>query len=193
MLATGTGARSKVVGGGVTLKGHLRGRPSSESGHVGLKTSATRRVKDRDPYFLGQAIKEAQRAIRSGELPYGAVVVDPDGVIVARAHDTVVADRDLTSHAEILAVRRAAEANGPDLSGHTLYATCEPCSMCFSAAWTARLSRLVFGITMRELKAGYPESMDEIVIDSFALNKLGSRQLEIVGGVLRDDCLALWS
>jgi tRNA(Arg) A34 adenosine deaminase TadA len=125
-------------------------------------------------------------------MPYGAVVVSPAGEIVARAHDQLEADDDLTSHAELLVVRRAAGAYSRDLDGCTLYSTVEPCAMCFSTAWTARVSAAVFALTMRQVKEIVPGEMDEIVIDSVSLNALGQRRLDIRTGVLADESRALW-
>ena len=142
---------------------------------------------------LREALVEARRGAASGEHPYGAVVLDSDGQIVARAHDQVLQDGDLTSHAELLAVRRAARARGSDLAGHRLVSTVEPCAMCFSSAWTARVSGLAYGLSMEELKAMRPDAMDDIVISSRELNELADRRLDIVPGVLREECLALWT
>lgn len=145
-----------------------------------------------DERFMRAALEEGKRALAAGELPYGAVAVSPEGEIVARAHDQLEADDDLTSHAELLVVRRAAVARGRALDGFTLYSTVEPCAMCFSSAWTARFGAAVFALSMREVKAVKPDEMDEIVIDSRALNGLGERRLEIRSGVLADEALALW-
>ncbi len=142
---------------------------------------------------MREAIGQARLAAERGELPYGAVVVAPSGDVVARAHDQVEADGDLTSHAELLAVRRAAEAAGPDLRGHCLVSTCEPCAMCFAAAWTARIDAVAFGLSMAQLMARHPDAMDEIVIDTPALNLLAERRLTIESGVLVEECEALWA
>jgi tRNA(adenine34) deaminase len=142
---------------------------------------------------MREAIGQARLAAERGELPYGAVVVAASGDVVARAHDQVEADGDLTSHAELLAVRRAAAMAGPDLRGHCLVSTCEPCAMCFAAAWTARMDAVAFGVGMAQLKARRPDAMDEIVIDTAALNLLGKRRLTITGGVLVEECGALWA
>ena len=142
---------------------------------------------------MREAIGQARLAAERGELPYGAVVVAPSGDVLTRAHDQVEADGDLTSHAELLAVRRAAAAAGPDLRGHSLVSTCEPCAMCFAAAWTAHMEAVAFGVSMAQLRAQRPDAMDEIVIDTRALNRLGKRRLTITAGVLVEECEALWA
>ncbi|MFE5671509.1 nucleoside deaminase [Agromyces sp. NPDC056523] len=142
---------------------------------------------------MGESIRLAALARERGELPYGAVVLTPEGAVVGRGHDQVEADSDLTSHAEILAVRDAVRRHGRSLDGCTLVSTVEPCAMCFSAAWTAGVSRLVFGLSMAELLVIDPASMDEISIDAVELNHRTRRRLEIRTGVLRSECLALWA
>jgi tRNA(Arg) A34 adenosine deaminase TadA len=145
-----------------------------------------------DRRYMRAAVEQAEQALSRGEMPYGAVAVSPDGEIVARAHDQLETDDDLTAHAEALVVRRAAAARGRTLDGYTLYSTVEPCAMCFSTAWTARFGAAVFGLSMRQVKEIVPGEMDEIVIDSIELNALGERRLDIRTGVLADESRALW-
>jgi tRNA(adenine34) deaminase len=149
-------------------------------------------TRDDDARFMHAALEEAELALARGEMPYGAVAVSPAGEIMARAHDQLEADDDLTAHAELLVVRRAAAARGRTLDGCTLYSTVEPCAMCFSTAWTARFGASVFGLSMRQVKEIVPDEMDEIVIDSAGLNALGERRLDIRSGVLAAECRALW-
>jgi tRNA(Arg) A34 adenosine deaminase TadA len=93
------------------------------------------------------ALEEAQAAADAGEAPIGAVIVDPaTGEVVARAHNAPIGRHDPTAHAEILALRQAAEARGNyRLTGLTLVVTLEPCAMCAGAISHARIGRLVFG------------------------------------------------
>jgi len=138
------------------------------------------------------AIEQARQAASSGELPFGAVVVDPAGEVVAAAFDRVGASGDRTRHAELLAVQAAAITYGPELAGCALVSTCEPCAMCFAAAWTANLSAIEFGLPMARLRAVYPAAMDEVVIDRLELNSLAQRRLEITSGTLEAECWELW-
>lgn len=95
--------------------------------------------------FMAAALEEARTAGERGEVPIGAVVV-ADGRIVARAGNETRALNDVTAHAEILAIRRAAEALGDErLSGADLYVTLEPCTMCAAAISFARIRRLYYG------------------------------------------------
>ena len=92
------------------------------------------------------ALDEARRAARRGEVPVGAIVVGPDGEVLARAGNEIEARRDPSAHAELLAMRAAAALLGtPRLVGCDLYATLEPCAMCAAAAVHFRLRRIVFG------------------------------------------------
>jgi len=100
---------------------------------------------DRFPH-MHLALDEAEAAARRGEVPVGAVITAADGRILARAGNRVVADRDPTAHAELLAIRQAASITGSErLDGCDLYVTLEPCAMCAQAIAFARLRRVYFG------------------------------------------------
>jgi tRNA(Arg) A34 adenosine deaminase TadA len=97
--------------------------------------------------FMALALREAEHASERGEVPVGAVIVEPlSGVVVARAGNRVEATDDPTAHAELLAIRKAAaEIGAPRLEGYDIYVTLEPCAMCAAAISFARLRRLYFG------------------------------------------------
>ena len=91
-------------------------------------------------------LAEAEKAAAAGEVPVGAVVIDAVGVVLARAHNRVEADRDPTAHAELLAIRAAARAIGAArLAECDLHVTLEPCAMCAAAISFARIRRLYYG------------------------------------------------
>ncbi|RKT34882.1 tRNA(Arg) A34 adenosine deaminase TadA [Roseovarius halotolerans] len=95
---------------------------------------------------MDAALDEARQAAARGEVPVGAVLVDPTGRIVARAGNRTRELSDPTAHAEILAIRAAcAAAKSERLPGHALYVTLEPCAMCATAIAAARIARLYFG------------------------------------------------
>ena len=131
------------------------------------------------------ALEEARRALDSADVPIGAVVLDAAGEVIGRGHNVRERDGDPTGHAELVAVRRAAEAVGEwRLSGCTLVVTLEPCTMCAGAIVLSRLDRLVFGAF--DPKAGAVGSLWDVVRD----RRLNHRP-EVVPGVLRDECSAL--
>ena len=92
------------------------------------------------------ALDEARAAAARGEVPVGAVLMNPAGQVVARAGNRTRELNDPTAHAEILALRAACAAAGAErLPGHILYVTLEPCAMCAAAIATARIARVVYG------------------------------------------------
>jgi tRNA(adenine34) deaminase len=128
------------------------------------------------------ALDEARAATRTGDVPIGAVVLDPDGVVIGRGRNEREAAGDPTAHAEVLALREAAAARGEwRLDGCTLVVTLEPCTMCAGAVVLSRLQRLVFGAY--DDKAGAVGSLWDVVRD----RRLNHRP-EVVSGVLPDEC-----
>lgn len=130
------------------------------------------------------ALAEAAVAAAAGEVPVGAVVVI-DNDVVAQGHNCTVAKSDPSGHAEIVAMRLAAERMGNHrLPAATLYVTLEPCVMCVGAIVQARIGRVVFGAY--DDKAGALGSATDLS-DSTALN----HRFEINGGLLADECSAV--
>lgn len=110
------------------------------------------------------ALDEARAALLTGDVPVGAVVLAPDGVVVGRGHNLREGTGDPTAHAEVLALRSAAAALGTwRLEGCTLVVTLEPCTMCAGALVLARVSRLVMGAW--DPKAGACGSTSDVVRD----------------------------
>jgi tRNA(adenine34) deaminase len=115
-------------------------------------------------------------------VPVGAVVLDPDGAVVAVAANERELTGDPTAHAEVIALRRAAERHGEwRLDGHTLVVTLEPCTMCAGALVLARIERLVFGAY--DPKAGAVASLFDVVRDP----RLNHR-IDVRGGILEAEC-----
>ena len=131
------------------------------------------------------ALDEAALAPLHGDVPIGAVVLTAAGEVVARSHNERELTGDPTGHAEVLALRRAAEASGSwRLDGHTLVVTLEPCTMCAGALVLARVERLVIGAW--DPKAGAVSSVFDVVRDP-RLN----RQVEVIGGIESEACARL--
>ncbi len=134
-----------------------------------------------DQEFMSEALAEAGKAARIGEVPIGAVIVYEEKII-ARAHNLKETTGDPTAHAEILALRTAAQLRqGWRLSGATLYTTLEPCPMCAGAMVMARIGRLVYGA--KDPKAGSAGTLMNIVQDERFNHKV-----EITSGVLATEC-----
>ena len=134
-----------------------------------------------DARFMTRALELARAAEAAGEVPVGAVIVK-DGLIVSEGWNRPISGNDPTAHAEIIAMRAAAEALGSyRLLGTTLYVTLEPCAMCAGAMVHARVKRLVFGAT--DPRAGAAGSIFNIAQHA-ALN----HRIDVVGGILAEEC-----
>lgn len=137
-----------------------------------------------DADWMREALREAALAAELGETPVGAVVVR-DGEIVARAHNRVETDRDPCGHAEIRAIRAAAQALGRwRLSDCTLYVTLEPCPMCAGAMLQARIARVVYGAA--DPRGGCCGSVYRITEDPAFVHYAPAD-----GGILWADCAEL--
>ena len=138
-----------------------------------------------DELFMREAIRLAREAEDIDEVPVGALCVK-DGRIISTAYNTRETSRCATHHTEILAIERACEAlGGWRLPGVTLYVTMEPCAMCAGAVINSRIERVVYGAP--DLRFGAFGSL--IDLSSVGLN----HKPEIVGGVLREECVAILS
>jgi tRNA(Arg) A34 adenosine deaminase TadA len=108
---------------------------------------------EQDERFMREAIRLADESVERGGGPFGAVIVK-DGAIVARGANSVTLDNDPTAHAEVNAIRTACRSLGTfDLSGCTVYTSCEPCPMCLAAIYWAGISRIYFGNTRKDAAA----------------------------------------
>jgi len=137
-----------------------------------------------EPSFMQLALDQAQQAWALGEVPVGAVVVR-DGEVIATGFNQPIGRHDPTAHAEIVALRAAAEKLGNSrLPGCELYVTLEPCVMCSGAMMHARLARIVFGAP--DPKTGACGS----VVNLFEQDKL-NHHAEVVGGVMADEAAAM--
>ncbi|MCX7724690.1 MAG: tRNA adenosine(34) deaminase TadA [Thermodesulfovibrio sp.] len=133
---------------------------------------------------MKEALKEAEKAYKEGEVPVGAVVVI-NGNIVSRAYNRKETTFDPTAHAEILVIREAAKILGAwRLTDATLYVTKEPCIMCSGAIVNARIKRLVYGCD--DPKGGGVVSLYKILND-----KRLNHQVEVKSGILEEECRAI--
>ncbi len=131
------------------------------------------------------ALDEARAALATGDVPIGAVVLDPAYAVIGRGRNLREAEADPTGHAEVVALREAAKARGEwRLAGCTLVVTLEPCTMCAGAAVLSRVDRIVFGAW--DPKAGAVGSLWDVVRD----RRLNHRP-EVVTDVLAAESTAL--
>jgi tRNA(adenine34) deaminase len=136
--------------------------------------------------LMTQALTEARAALAHDDVPIGAVVARiADGTVVAAAHNERERRGDPTAHAEVLALRAAAEAiAGWRLRDHVLVSTIEPCPMCAGAAWAARVDLVVFGAA--DPRAGAAGSLY-----NFAADPRLNHEIAVVPGVRAEECAAL--
>lgn len=145
-----------------------------------------------DEKFMRRAINLAQKGVLKGQTPFAACVVQRDKVI-AESHNKVLVNKDITAHAEVLAIRLACQkTKDVHLFGATLYSTCEPCPMCFAAAHWAGIYRIVYGARIPDAdNFGFRE----LPISNAHLKHAGRLKISLRGGVLRRqvlDIFRLW-
>jgi tRNA(adenine34) deaminase len=142
--------------------------------------------RSRDEFFMNEALALAAQGAALGEVPVGAVLVQ-QGEIVGRGFNCPISGHDPSAHAEMVAIRNAAQAvQNYRLPGSTLYVTLEPCSMCAGLIVHSRIGRVVFGAL--EPKAGVVQSQGQFFIQGFL-----NHRLVVEGGVLAEECGAILS
>jgi tRNA(Arg) A34 adenosine deaminase TadA len=141
------------------------------------------------PEFMRLALEKARDGVARGQAPFGACIVR-HGRVVACEHNAVWDHTDSTAHAEVQAIRVACERLGTvDLNGCEIYATCEPCPMCFSAIHWARISTVVFGSRIADARG---LGFSELTISNQQMKELGGSPVAIVPDFLRDECTSLF-
>lgn len=149
-------------------------------------------ITEQDRAFMREAIRLASESVKQGGGPFGAVVVK-DGKIVAGSSNRVTLDNDPTAHAEVNAIRKACRVLGTfDLSGCTLYTSCEPCPMCLGAIYWAHIDRIYYGNTRKDARD--IEFADDFIYDEMG-KPLTERTVPIIP-MLRDEAqesFRLWT
>ena len=136
---------------------------------------------DSDEQFMKLALQEAQKSQEMNEVPVGAIII-MNGEVISKSHNKSISQNDPTSHAEINALRNAANKVGNyRLTGATLYVTLEPCAMCYGAIVHSRIPRLVFGAY--DPKTGVCGTSYNLHEQAFL-----NHTPKITGGVLEEDC-----
>lgn len=126
--------------------------------------------------FMELAIEKAREGMNHGQTPFGACIVK-DGNVVSVSHNEVWKTTDITAHAEVQAIRKACQKLGTiDLSGCTLYSSCEPCPMCFSAIHWAKIDTVYFGARIADAERG---GFNELSISNEQMKEMGGSPLQI--------------
>lgn len=134
--------------------------------------------------YMALALEEGKKALATGDVPVGCVIVDANGTVIGRGHNRREADHSALAHAEVEAIRQACEALGSwRLHGCTMYVTLEPCPMCAGAIINSRISNLWYAA--KDDKAGSCGSVLNLFEERF------NHKPAIRSGLLKDECTAL--
>jgi tRNA(Arg) A34 adenosine deaminase TadA len=145
-------------------------------------------------YFMRQAFKVALRAQETGNHPFGAILVGPQGEVLMEQENAYNPNHDMTGHAERVLMTRASQAYEPDfLADCTMYTSAEPCAMCAGAAYWAGVGRVVFGLSEKQLKditGNHPEN-PTLDLPCRAVFEAGQRKVEVIGPILVEEAAKL--
>ena len=142
-------------------------------------------ITEQDKQFMREAIRLANESVARGGGPFGAVIVK-DGEVIAGSSNSVTIDNDPTAHAEVNTIREACRRLGTfDLSGSTIYTSCEPCPMCLGAIYWARISHIFYGNTRKD--AANIQFADDFIYEELD-RPLDERTVPIIP-LLRDEAL----
>lgn len=131
--------------------------------------------------MIKETMKEAKKAGKKGNPPFGAVLCDKEGNIIGRSYNRAKTNMDPTAHAEILLIRKMCKKlNTRDLSQYIMYVNAEPCPMCMSAIIKAKIVDLVYGADIEEDAKLFIRAID--------ISKNANYKMKIVSGILKDDC-----
>ncbi len=142
-----------------------------------------------DADFIRLAIQAAWQGLEKGEMPFGACVVSK-GQVLSVAHNSARADLDTTAHAEVQAIREASRrVKALELTGGTIYSTCEPCPMCFTACVWAKLEKIVYACRIEDAERA---GIRQVSISSSRMNQLAQSGVVLVGDLLREESRKLF-
>lgn len=143
-----------------------------------------------DLRHLRAAIAASRSARANGNEPYGAVLVDPDGTVLASAENTQVTGRDCTGHAETNLLRDVSpRVDRATLARATLYASGEPCPMCAGAIYWSGVGRVVYSLSVESMRTLGGPGADELMLSCREVLARGVRRIEILGPMLEDEAL----
>ncbi len=141
-------------------------------------------------HLMAMAVEKCREGIAAGQTPFGCVIARGDEIL-AVAHNVVLAATDITAHAEVAAIRIACRQTGQILLEDAIVATtCEPCPMCMAALHWARVKTVYYGASIGDASlAGF----NELQLPAAELLRIGNSPVELVGGVLAEDCRELFA
>jgi tRNA(Arg) A34 adenosine deaminase TadA len=149
---------------------------------------------ERDEHFLRRSFEVARHAMKNGNHPFGAILVDQNNNVLIEAENSYMPAHDGTAHAERLLATQACTTLDPELlSNATLYSSAEPCAMCAGAIYWAGIGRLVYGLSEQRLRAvtgNHPEN-PTLDLPCREVFKSGQRATEVLGPLLEDEAEAL--
>lgn len=139
-----------------------------------------------DEKFMQMAIDKCREGVDKGQTPFAACIVKNDEVI-ACDHNIVWSSTDITAHGEIHAIRNACRhINSIDLTGCTIYSTCEPCPMCFTAIHWARIDKIFYGADIADAERF---GFNELKVTNIMLKELGLSNVQIIGDFMKKECV----
>ncbi len=139
--------------------------------------------------FMKLAIDKCREGIDKGQSPFAACIVK-NGEVIACEHNVVWAKTDITAHGEINAIQKACrKINSIDLSGSTIYSTCEPCPMCFTAIHWARIDRIIYGAAISDAERF---GFNELKVSNHMLKEMGLSDVEITPDFMKNQCVELF-
>ena len=142
-----------------------------------------------DEKFMRMAIARGKEGVDKGQSPFAACIVK-DGEVIACEYNIVWESTDITAHGEVHTIREACKKlNTIDLTGCTIYSTCEPCPMCFTACHWARISRIVFGARIEDARTF---GFNELTVSNYTLKQEGKSAIEIVPDFMRQENIELF-
>lgn len=142
-----------------------------------------------DEKFMQMAIGKCREGIDKGQTPFAACIVK-DGKVIACDHNIVWESTDITAHGEIHAIRNACKhINNIDLRGCTIYSTCEPCPMCFTAIHWARIDKIYYGADIADAERF---GFNELKVSNQMLKEMGLSNVEIVGDFMKTECVEVF-
>lgn len=139
--------------------------------------------------YMQMALDIAREGVDNGQSPFGACIVK-NGEVIACDHNIVLQSTDITAHGEIHAIRNAcSKLNNIDLSGCTIYSTCEPCPMCFTAIHWARIDKIYYGAAIEDAERF---GFNELTVSNQTLKETGKSSVEIEKDFMRKECIELF-